>query len=99
MLPHDLDVALKYLSEGELARLREAVAFETRRRSLAAAGKGIETPVRSTPDKPALAAGSGQTTSQINLIRSSIKAGVKPTVLARQFGLSRAQIQAALSGS
>jgi hypothetical protein len=36
------------------------------------------------------------TRSQINLIRSSIQAGVKPGTLSRQFGLTRAQITAAL---
>jgi hypothetical protein len=39
------------------------------------------------------------TRPQISLIRSSIKAGVKPTALQRQFGLTRAQITAALKGS
>jgi hypothetical protein len=32
------------------------------------------------------------------LIRSSIKAGVKPSALQRQFGISRAQIAAVLKG-
>lgn len=38
------------------------------------------------------------TAAQISLIRSSIKAGVTPSVLSRQLGLSRAQIRAALEG-
>jgi len=38
----------------------------------------------------------GLTLSQVNLIRESIKSGVKPSVLTRQFGITRAQIKAAL---
>jgi ribosomal protein S13 len=38
----------------------------------------------------------GLTQSQINLIRASIKADVKPSVLSRQFGISQAQIKAVL---
>lgn len=96
LLPHDLDVALKHLTDGELARLLEAVTFETRHRGLLGVGplekrNGLQPSRKSEPD-----ALSDLTQSQINLIRSSIKAGVKPTVLARQFGLSKAQIRAAL---
>lgn len=108
LLPHDLDLALTHMTAGELQRLSEAVAFEMRRRQLAA--------VRSTPDRatgkiaePAedkKAKSAGKTPeegpklrqAQINLIRSSIKAGVKPAVLQRQFGISRKQIAAVLKG-
>lgn len=98
LLPHDLDVALKHLTDGELARLLEAVTFETRRRGLMGAGplEKRKDPQPSRKQEPN--ALSELTQSQINLIRSSIKAGVKPNVLARQFGLSKAQIRAALSG-
>lgn len=34
LLPHDLDIALKYLSDGELKRLFEAVNSEAQRRGL-----------------------------------------------------------------
>lgn len=96
------------MTAGELQRLSEAVAFEMRRRKLAA--------VRSAPTNAPGAAsdpvgdekgkstaneaekGPKLTVAQINLIRSSIKAGVTPAVLQRQFGISRKQITAVLKG-
>lgn len=103
LLPHDLDRALTYLPQGELQRLAEAVAFETRRRKMAAAREGTpvvaETGETATADpKPPRADGAQLTAAQISLIRSSIKAGVKPSALQRQFGISRAQIAAVLKG-
>jgi len=97
LLPHDLDVALKYLSDGELKRLFETVNSEAQRRGLLFAAqpepeKGRVSRRKADPDVI-----SALTQSQINLIRSSIKAGVKPSVLARQFGLTQAQIRAALA--
>lgn len=96
------------MTAGELQRLSEAVAFEMRRRKLAAVrnaptaapGKTAEL----ADDKKARSAGKTPeegpklTLAQINLIRSSIKAGVAPAVLQRQFGISRKQITAVLKG-
>jgi len=98
LLPHDLDVALKYLTDGELKALAAAVGKEQVRR-----GQHAEATPQTAP-KPAPAAQpsssmpsvEGLTQSQVNLIRASIKAGVKPGALSRQFGISQAQIRAAL---
>jgi hypothetical protein len=102
LLPNDLAGSLRYLSDGELTRLAEAVVAERERRGMPA------TATRRTPKEPAKRKATGSprrtvedasiplTASQISLIRSSIKAGVKPSVLSRQFGISRAQIRAAL---
>jgi len=38
----------------------------------------------------------GLSRSQVSLIRASIKAGVKPGALSRQFGITQTQIRAAL---
>ena len=97
LLPHDLDVALKYLSDGELKRLFETVNSEAQRRGLLLVERPEPEKVRVSRRKADPDVISGLTQSQINLIRSSIKAGVKPSVLARQFGLSQAQIRAALA--
>ena len=96
LLPHDLDVALKYLSDGELKRLFEAVNSEAQRRGLLLVEQPEPEKARVSRRKADQDVMSSLTQSQINLIRSSIKAGVKPSVLAGQFGLSQAQIRAAL---
>jgi hypothetical protein len=94
LLPHDLDVALKYLTDGELAALAKAVAHEQARRA-------PKSPVPQKPaaQKPNALTVEGLTQSQISLIRSSVKAGVKPATLSRQFGITRAQITAALKSA
>ncbi|WP_058243021.1 hypothetical protein [Thalassovita autumnalis] len=93
MLPHDLDVALKYLSDGELSALSRAVTAELDRRNSLMA-KPLMEPAQ--PKRKPAQKVEGLTQSQINLIQASVKAGVKPAVLSRQFGLSQAQIRAAL---
>ena len=83
---------LRYLSDHDLLRLRTAVAQETQRRGLSEPRQKAQVSRSNKPD-PIL---SELTRSQISLIRSSIQAGVKPGTLSRQFGLTRAQITAAL---
>lgn len=98
LLPHDLDVALKYLTDGELTALAAAVGKEQARRGHvgepepALPAKSVES-ARAPSDLPDV---EGLTRSQVSLIRASIKAGVKPGALSRQFGISQAQIRAAL---
>lgn len=103
LLPHDLDLALTHMTAGELQRLAEAVAFEQRRRQNAAlrtspvkSDPAAAVEKRASPADTALESGPKLTTSQINLIRTSIRAGVKPAVLQQQFGISRKQITAIL---
>lgn len=98
LLPHDLDVALKYLTDGELAALAKAVEQEKLRRSPELAAK-ISATQKPAPQRQITPIVEGLTQSQVNLIRSSVKAGVKPATLSRQFGLSRAQITAALKSA
>jgi hypothetical protein len=95
LLPQNLAASLQHLTEQDLIRLRDAVAEETQRRGLGAQKPGEKGACEDKPD-PIL---SELTRSQISLIRSSIKAGVKPAALSRQFGLTRAQITAAMKGS
>ena len=98
LLPHDLDVALKHLTDGELATLSAAVGKEQARRG------HVSEPEKVAASEPAQAARAsselpdveGLTRSQVSLIRASIKAGVKPGALSRQFGINHAQIRAAL---
>lgn len=98
LLPHDLDLSLKYLSEGELQRLAEAVGFEMRRRKIAGARASGSATTTLSPEaeKTPVKDVAGLTPGQITLIRASVKAGVKPAALQRQFGVTRAQITAVL---
>ena len=101
LLPHDLAASLRHLSDEELNRLAEAVDAER-------ASRGSNSPQRVKTQDPArrraprASGASGATAAppltaaQVSLIRASIKAGVKPAVLSRQFGISRAQIRTAL---
>lgn len=91
-LPLNLAASLRHLPDQDILRLAEAVSAEMDHRKLSApeaTGKTSQT----TAADPVL---SRLTRAQISLIRSSIRAGVKPATLSRQFGLSRAEIAAAL---
>jgi hypothetical protein len=95
LLPHDLDVALKHLTDGELATLSAAVGKEQARRGHVSEPEKVAAPeaARASSELPDV---EGLTRSQVSLIRASIKAGVKPGALSRQFGINQAQIRAAL---
>ena len=95
LLPHDLGRALQYASDEELQELREAVQQEMKRRNLPL-DPDPEVAVKTKSSK-ADHPGHDLTRSQISLVRASIQAGVKPAVLARQFGISLAAIRAVLA--
>lgn len=95
ILPQNLAVSLQHLSEQDLLRLSEAVRAEQQRRGLVEQKQQGRETGKNNPD-PIL---SQLTRSQISLICSSIQAGVKPAALSRQFGLTRAQIKAALKAN
>jgi hypothetical protein len=92
VLPLNLAASLRHLSEQDMMRLAEAVAAEMEYRGLSDSKQKRQLSGKNKPT-PVLAE---LTRSQISLIRSSIRAGVKPAALSRQFGLTRAQITAAL---
>lgn len=107
VLPADLPAALTRLPESDLKRLEEALAVELRRRNLVTAPaarpapepenpkskrKVIEQVGRDGSDGPTLTPG------KVNAIRAAVKAGVKPSMIARQFGVSLAAIRKALEG-
>jgi hypothetical protein len=95
LLPHDLGRALQHASDEDLKELRDAVAQEMMRRNLPK-DRAPEAPAKKKPakaDHPA----HDLTRSQISLVRASLKAGVKPATLAKQFGISLAAIRAVLA--
>jgi len=93
VLPGDLPTAIKQLEDGELDQLLSAVLAEQKRRGkkqfVSAEGQQRERKVHASP----LALTSGR----INAVRSAFKAGVTPSRIARQFGLSLSDVRKALA--
>ena len=107
LLPGDLPKALAWLSSDELDALEVAVGVEKRRRlatDAGAAGVAERTGKPSVMKRPSAARTTSppappMTRVKANAVRAAFKAGVKPSVLARQFGVSLAAIRKVLSGS
>jgi predicted DNA-binding protein (UPF0251 family) len=89
VLPSDLPNAVKQLGDNELERLTAAVLAEQKRRC-----RKQEGPLNKQPVDVASAA---LTPSKINAVRAAFKAGIKPSRIARQFGISQADVQRALA--
>ena len=100
-LPNDLAGALKRLNNTEIDALLAAVTTEAERR-----GRLPEAPAKQTPTADAKAqtrqvqaeAGAGLlTTGRLNAVRAAFKAGIKPSMIARQFGISQSVVRKALA--
>jgi hypothetical protein len=83
VLPKDLPGAIKQLDDQELDRLFAAVVAEQKRRGKKTPAP-IETPF-AAPDAAVVHLAPGK----MNAVRAAFKAGVKPSQIARQFGLSQ----------
>jgi DNA invertase Pin-like site-specific DNA recombinase len=85
ILPKDLPDALSQLDDEELARLLAAALAETKRRD------------RASPQEVKSSRLSGKDISvprgKINAVRAAAKAGLSASSIARQFGISLAQIR------
>ena len=103
-LPTDLAGALKRLDDVEIDALLAAVTIEAERR-------GRRRPPTPAKEKPVADAktqrrrkaaedGAGSlTTGKLNAVRAAFKAGVKPSAIARQFGISQSDVRKALAQS
>jgi hypothetical protein len=110
ILPRDLPTALTRLTKEELEALGKAATGELHRRNLRvdAEPASRERPgptlfsraesIEPGRERTTKTEAPSLTQSQINAIRAAFKAGVKPTMIARQFGVSQAAIRQALSG-
>ena len=89
-LPAHLERSLRHLDDADLDRLVEAATAEARRRGRQAGktsqGKGRGRPAPVTP-------------GQEKLILAAFEAGLKPAAIAREFRLSRAQVDGVLAGA
>jgi hypothetical protein len=87
VLPNDLPAAIKQLDDHELDRLQAAVLAEQKRRGR-----------KPSSDKPRVEAVAVHLTpGKMNAVRAAFKAGVKPSQIARQFGLSQSDVRKALA--
>jgi len=109
--PKDLPNAVRHLSDGELDELF-AVAFdEVKQRDRLPPSIGADL-TRSSPRPSDLAtkrspptekrqqadtAEAPLTRGQVNLVRSAFKAGITPSRIARQFGISQSNVRKALA--
>ena len=93
MLPSDLAVALKRLSDREFNRLIAAVNSEQKRRG----GKHSALD-ESTRKRRIETVAVPLTISKINAVRAAFKAGVTPSRISRQFGIPQSEVRKALSG-
>jgi hypothetical protein len=100
-LPKDLAGALKHLGDREIDALLSAVTTEAERRGRPTAQRSKEkfTADAKTQAHQTLAeAGAGSlTTGKLNAVRAAFKAGVKPSAIARQFGISQSDVRKALA--
>jgi hypothetical protein len=101
LLPKDLAGALKRLDDTEVDTLLTAVATEAERRGRLPSGRKEEhaaTDANSQRHQPPAESGAGSLTkSQMSAVRAAFRAGVKPSAIARQFGISQSDIRKALA--
>ena len=91
ILPSDLSAAIKHLNDQELDQLQAAVTIELKRR-------GKKPPVsEKTPSKRVEAAAVSLTPVKLNAVRAAFKAGVRPSKIAKQFGISQSDVRKAVA--
>ena len=100
-LPKDLAGALKRLDDVEIDALLVAVTTEAERRGRRPPSPAKEKRVADAkPQRRQEAAeygGVSLTTGKLNAVRAAFKAGVKPSAIARQFGISQSDVRKALA--
>jgi hypothetical protein len=102
VLPKDLPNAMKHLDDQDLDRLLAVAVAEAKRRGrLPSSNQTTEqssSPMRRSPRGRRVQAETvSLTRGQINAVRAASKAGVKPSLIARQFGLSQSDIRKVLA--
>ncbi len=103
VLPKNLRNAVKHLSDGELDLMHAATLEELKRRGRTPQGvetdlsaRPVLTNIQSPPTKKRWhvdIAAVPLTLGQVNAVRAAFKAGITPSRIARQFGLSQADVR------
>jgi hypothetical protein len=108
VLPRDLPNSVKHLNDRELSLLITACLEEAKRRGRLLPSRQTHTRRESVP-KPSASTGkslSGRqaetvtislTRGQVNAVRAAFKAGIKPGLIARQFGISHSDVRKVLA--
>jgi hypothetical protein len=92
VLPNDLNGAIRRLDDQELDRLASAVDEErSRRKKPPVAEEGQQRQRHAEGGAVSLPQG------KLNAVRAAFKAGVTPARIAREFGVSRSDVQRALA--
>ena len=106
ILPKNLRNAVKHLSDGELDLMHAATVQEMRRRGRT---PSVETDLPVRPDMAKMPSPSTEkrrhvniadvplTRGQVNAVRAAFKAGITPSRIARQFGISQSNVRKALA--
>jgi hypothetical protein len=101
VLPKDLRKAVKHLSDGELDLLHAATLEEMGRRGRLPPTDQTTNPSartdKSSHRPKAEASTVSLTRGQISAVRAAFKAGIKPSVIAQQFGISQSDVRKALA--
>ena len=90
-LPTNLPHALKQLADNELDRLLSAVVAEQNRR-----GKKLAVSHESSRKRQVKSLDVPLTQGKLNAVRAAFKAGIRPSKIARQFGISQSDVRKAL---
>jgi hypothetical protein len=91
-LPTNLPSALRHLDDDQLDRLHAAVIGEQKRR-----GKKLSVSAEPSRNKPIKEVAAPLAQGKLNAIRAAFKAGVTPSRIAKQFGVSQADVRRALA--
>jgi hypothetical protein len=94
VLPTNLPHALKQLADNDFDRLLSAVVAEQNRR-----GTKLAVSHESSRKRQIEPVAVPLTQGKLNAVRAAFKAGVTPSRIARQFGISQSDVRKALAGT
>ena len=102
ILLKNLALALKQLDDREIDALLSAVTAEAKRRGRLCAQQRLNekfaADAKAQNRQRSVGHGAGSlTTGKLNAVRAAFKAGVKPSAISRQFGISQSDIRKALA--
>jgi hypothetical protein len=92
-LPTNLPSALRHLDDDQLERLLAAVIAERQARG----GKKLPVSDESRPKRRTKEVAPPLAQGKLNAVRAAFKAGVRPSRIARQFGVSLSDVRKALA--
>jgi hypothetical protein len=94
ILPNDLPAAVEHLTGGELEQLLSAVLAEQKRR-----GRNRPRSDEGARKQQVEAIAPPLTLGKLNAVRAAFKAGITPSRIARQFGITQSQVRKALAAN